>query len=173
MFKKNFARPDFRNLKPALRLVCNMAAALLCFCIVATFSGCRTAPLPKINLSEPGWTVRHGQAVWRAAPGVPDIAGDLLLATHSDGRTLIQFTKPPFPMIVAQATPDAWQIESPTQNKRHTGHGTPPASLIWFQLARALGGSTPAPDWAWRRSPDHWWLLNMVTGESIEGYISP
>jgi hypothetical protein len=146
---------------------------VLCLCLAAILTGCRTTPLPKINLSDPGWTVRQGQAVWRAGTGIPDMAGDLLVATNRDGRTLIQFTKTPFPMVVAQATTNAWQIESPTQNRRHTGRGAPPDSLIWFQLSRALAGTAPAPNWAWRKSPDHWWLIYMPTGESLEGYVSP
>src|SRR5258708_3062502 len=46
--------------------------------------GCRTAaPLPVVNLKEPGWTVREGQAVWRRDRKAPEIAGDILVATRS------------------------------------------------------------------------------------------
>src|SRR5436190_1004987 len=71
--------------------------------------GCRTAPLPPVNLHEPGWTVREGQAVWKRDQNTPEIAGEVLLATRPDGCTFVQFTKTPFPMIIAQTTTNHWQ----------------------------------------------------------------
>src|SRR5215471_693596 len=108
MFKQICLCCERRNGKSMLRWSWNFVSALVCFCLAAALAGCQSTPLPKINLAEPGWTVRQGQAIWRAGTGIPDMAGDLLVATNTNGRTLIQFTKTPFPMIVAQATTNAW-----------------------------------------------------------------
>jgi hypothetical protein len=110
--------------------------------LLIALSGCGTLPrLAAVNLGEPGWARWEGQAVWRAKRAAPEIAGEILVATHSDGRTFVQFTKTPFPLVVAQSTTNAWQIESPGQNKRYSGRGQPPQRLIWFQLAAALLGA--------------------------------
>jgi hypothetical protein len=151
----------------------HLIVRLLLFCLLG-LTACRTAaPLPKIDFSEQGWTVHQGQALWRTGARSPEIAGDLLLATNTDGRMLVQFNKTPFPMIVAQTATGRWQIESPSQNKRHTGRGAPPGRLIWFQLPRALSGSTLPHAWSWHRSLNNWRLENTATGESLEGYLSP
>src|SRR5213593_2130154 len=61
---------------------------------------CRTAPpLAPANLSEPGWRIREGQAVWRPKIEAPEIAGELLVATHPNGQTFLQFTKTPLPLV--------------------------------------------------------------------------
>jgi hypothetical protein len=156
------------------RLLIGVFPGAVLFSLIVLLTACRTAaPLPKIDLSEPGWTVHQGQAVWRANSGAPEITGDLLLATNADGRVLVQFTKTPFPTIVAQTTPGFWQIESPAENRHHTGRGAPPERLLWFQLPRALSGSTLPHVWSWRNSPDNWQLENSATGESLQGYLSP
>src|SRR5436190_16985831 len=102
-------------------------------------TGCRTLPpLAPANLSEPGWTVRQGQAVWQSGKERPEIAGELLLATKSNGEVFVQFTKTPFPLVIAQQVANHWQVQFPTQNKSYSGLGTPPSRLIWFPLAEAL-----------------------------------
>ncbi|MDB6056500.1 MAG: hypothetical protein JWO95_344, partial [Verrucomicrobiales bacterium] len=74
-------------------------------CVISALAGCRTMkPLPPANLKEPGWTVREGQAVWKRKASEPEIAGEILLATRSDGRAFVQFSKNPFPLVIAQST---------------------------------------------------------------------
>src|SRR3989442_1149973 len=98
------------------------------FCLGLGLAGCRAVPLlPSVDLAAPGWTVREGQAVWRARREAPEIAGEILMAANPDGRALVQFTKTPFPFVIARTAMDAWQIEMPTQNKRYSGRGQPPA----------------------------------------------
>jgi hypothetical protein len=126
-----------------------------------------------VDLAEPGWTVRRGEAVWRAKRNAPEIAGEILLATNRDGRTFVQFTKTPFPFVVARSTTNAWQIESPAQNRRYSGGGAPPARLIWLQLPRALADSALPEDWSWQSSSNSWRLANLSNGESLEGYFAP
>src|SRR5204862_5812199 len=94
--------------------------------------------LPPVNLNEPGWKIRRGQAVWKPNKSAPEIAGELTFASNPDGRAVLEFTKTPFPIAVAQVTSNQWQIEFPAQQKRFSGRGRPPARIGWLQLCLAL-----------------------------------
>jgi hypothetical protein len=168
MFKKTLSG---RHLRSSTRVI-TLALALAAAGALVT-SGCRTAPpMPRAETSQPGWTLQEGQAVWRKSAISTDIAGDILLATHPDGRSLLQFTKTPFPLVIAQASSNQWQIESPMDNRRFSRYGRPPARVLWFQLAPASSGRLlPAP-WQWRASADGWQLNNLRTGERLEGYFN-
>ena len=145
------------------------AAALTLF-----VSGCRLAPVAPVNLQEGGWKLREGQAVWKRNKDAPEIAGDVMLATRRDGSTFVQFTKTPFPMIIAQTTTNRWQIEIPMQNKRYSGPGSPPKRLIWAYLPGLLAGEPPPKGWSWNILPDNGWRLeNFRSGEMLQGYLSP
>ena len=146
--------------------------SLLAFFFLA---GCRTAtPLPPVNVQEPGWNVQQGQAVWRSRRSAPEIAGELVVAMHPDGRSLVQFTKTPLPFVVAQATIDSWQVQFVPQNKVYSGRGQPPARLLWLHLPQCLRGVVPPGNLSWRRLENHGWRLeNRSTGESLEGYLAP
>jgi hypothetical protein len=96
--------------------------------------------LPPANLQEPGWKVHSGQAVWRLEHGKTEIAGDVLVATRADGQSFVEFTKSPFSLVIAQASPRQWQVEFPPQNKHYAGPGEPPKRLIWLYLPRVLAG---------------------------------
>lgn len=136
-------------------------------------SACLTAPpLAKVNLSEPGWTVRNGQAIWKPKKDAPEIAGELLLATRADGSAFAQFTKTPFPFAVAQMSPKGWQIEFPPQNRHFAAPGKPPARIVWFQLIDAELGKPLAKGWVWKNSDANWQLKNAASGESLEGYFT-
>lgn len=137
--------------------------------------GCQTIPtLPPVNLSEPGWTVSQGQAVWRTKKDAPEIAGELILATNPDGRSFLQFTKTPLPFVVAQLTANSWQIHFVPENKTYSGRGAPPKQLMWLYLPRCLAGSPPPKSWSWNRLENNGWRLeNPATGESLEGYLNP
>ena len=136
--------------------------------------GCRTLPpLPAVNLAEPGWTIREGQGVWRPKREAPEIAGEILAATHRDARAFVQFTKTPFPFVIATTTTNSWQIEFPTQNKRYSGLGKPPSRLLWLQLPRAISGAAPPKPWSWQPQKEHQWRLeNLSTGESLQGFFN-
>jgi len=136
---------------------------------------CRTVPpLPAVNLAEAGWRVQRGQAVWRSKRDGPEIAGELFIATQPDGRGLLQFTKTPLPLIVAQTTPDAWQIQFVAEGKSWSGPGQPPERLAWLQLLRCFRDIVPSAKWRWHPCDDgHWRLENNVTGEMLEGYLTP
>src|SRR5438105_2797703 len=112
--------------------------------------GCHTLPpLAPANFSEPDWRVRQGQAVWRSGRSAPEIAGEILVATRTNGDSFIQFTKTPFPLVVAQQTGHQWEIQFPTENKRYSRRGNPPIRLIWFWLARALTGEPLPKKFLW------------------------
>ena len=141
--------------------------------LAALFCSCATiGPLPKVNLQEPGWTVRQGQGVWHLAHGEREIAGDLIVATAPEDRSFVQFSKTPFPLAVAQSEGTRWSVEFPPQNKHYAGRGKPPQRVIWFYLTRALSGKTLPPNWTWQQDAGQWQLTNQATGESIEGYFN-
>lgn len=169
MFKKNFPAPRFARSVQAFR-TWQFPIWLL---LMALAVGCRTLPpFPRVDLSEPAWKVQQGQAVWRARRGAPEIAGEILMATNRNGAAFIQFTKTPLPLMIAQTSSNGWQIEAPTQNKRYSGRGQPPARVSWFQLPRACAGLSPAKNWVWNNSNNGWELKNSSTGESLAGYFN-
>lgn len=143
--------------------------------IVLACAGCATfsKPLPPVNLQQPGWNVRQGQAVWKLpVKGNHDIAGDVLLATGPDDKSFVQFSKTPFPILIGQTSANHWQVELPPQNKRYAGPGLPPKRLIWLYLPRALEGKSLPAQWRWTNSGTDWRLENPKTGESIEGFFA-
>jgi hypothetical protein len=157
------------------RIISKAFLVLATLFVLCAVSGCRTSrPLPPANLSETGWRVRQGQTVWRSKAGAPEIAGELLVASQSDGRMFLQFTKTPLPFVVAQITADAWQIEFIVENRAFSGPGKPPSQLGWLQLARCLAALPPPRRWRWEKLDDgHWRLENKTTGELFEGFLSP
>ncbi len=150
-----------------LRLLSSLASLLL-------LSGCNTLPpMPAVDLSQPGWTVREGQAIWKSGPKAPELAGDVLLATKAPGRTFVQFTKTPFPLLVAQTTGSSWEARIPVRNQRFSGRGHPPMRLIWLYLAKAMAGEPLPRKFKWTRNGENWRLENTARGEYIEGFFAP
>jgi len=129
--------------------------------------------LPKVNLQEPGWTVRQGQAVWHLDHGTREIAGEVMVATGFNGRTFVQFSKSPVPLVIAQSDRDGWDIEFPPEHRHYAGRGEPPKRLIWFHFARVVSGEQAPHNWSWQSEAVQWRLENRATGESLEGYFNP
>jgi hypothetical protein len=103
--------------------------------------------------------------------GKNDIAGEVLVANHTDGSTFVQFSKSPFMLVIGQTTPKRWQVEFPSQDQRYAADGLPPKRLIWLYLPRVLRGE-PAPiGWKWTDSSGNWRLANPATGEAIDGFF--
>ena len=138
-------------------------------------SGCQTIPpFASVDFNDKAWKVEHGQAVWKPGRDSPEIAGDLTVARHPDGRTVAQFTKTPFPFVIAQTSSNGWQIEFVAFNRTLRAPGTPPGRIGWLHLVHYLDGSPTPKPWMFRR-PDHgqFRLENASSGESLEGYLNP
>ena len=143
MFKKNQQK----------RRPWQIAALVLLF--TALLAGCGTVQrFPPVNLSEKGWTSRHGQAVWHVNAST-EIAGDLMVATNTNGQAYLDFTKSPVTLVIAQSTSNAWQAEFVPQGRVYSGKGKPPARLLWLQLPNCLLGSLPPKPWSWQRLGDN------------------
>jgi len=167
--------PSVRHSKKASKpRYANVVRLLAVLSVMIGFTACRTAAsLPPVNLSEPGWIIRQGQAVWRQHHATPEVAGELLVATHRDGRALLQFTKTPIPFLLAQVTSNAWQIRFVAENRIYSGRGLPPARLGWLHLARCLNGISPPRSWRWQNQDEgRWRLENPKTGELLEGFLA-
>ena len=137
--------------------------------------GCRTRDLfPAADFQSPGWTSRQGQAVWKPTRTRPALAGELLLATHTNGDSLIQFDKLPFPLVSARVSGDRWQIRFGSDTSAWHGRGKPSQRFVWLQLPHALASEPIDDDWQFIRHDDGSWQLdNNHTGESLEGCLSP
>jgi hypothetical protein len=156
---------DARPLRPMLWL------AWLTTLHLAT--GChRAAEVWWPAVSETGWRIQEGQALWRPTARAPELAGELLVARQEDGRALIQFSKTPFPLVLAQTTATNWAIRFPSQKLAFRGRRPPPARFAWLYLRPALAGEVLPAALRFERKPDGGWRLeNRRTGETMEGYL--
>jgi hypothetical protein len=143
--------------------------------LVVVAVSCRLIPtLPPADLSTQGWCLRQGQAVWKPAANKPELAGELLLATRTNGDFLIQFTKMTMSLATVQSVTGRWQIELGNRDYVRRGRGAPPGRFVWFQLPRVLAGAGPGDGWRVDRSAmDAWRLDNPSTGETLEGHLPP
>jgi hypothetical protein len=149
-----------------------------CLCLgllLFSVAGCCTSrQMQPVNLSEPGWRVREGQGLWQPSAHRPEVAGELLVALHADGRCFLQFAKTPYPVVSAQTGPEHWQIEFPPQKMAFAGGGLPPGRFGWLHLCRALAGEKLPREWSFQASPEgNWRLENARTGETLKGYLTP
>ena len=158
------------RVQPRVVLGLTLLALALFFCV-----SCRTSgPLPPADFSSPGWGVRTGQAVWRPSKDRPELAGDLLLATNTNGNYVIQFSKTPFTLATAQMADGAWRIDFGAGQHSWGGRGVPPARFVWFQLPPVLEGTPPRGAWKFTRNAnDSWRMQNTRTGETLEGAFFP
>ncbi|MSU64143.1 MAG: hypothetical protein EXS31_17415 [Pedosphaera sp.] len=147
-------------------------AFLLVLASLAT--GCHTpATVPPLNLAEPDWQVLHGQAVWRPSRAAKEIAGELFIATHPDGRSLVQFTKTPLLLVSAQTSAKRWRVQFPRE-KVFEGGGAAPTRVVWLHLAKVIAGVPPPSRLTWEPHQDGTWKLeNDRTGEMLEGFVAP
>ena len=143
--------------------------------LLALVSACRTpSSWPALNLAEPGWRVRQGQAVWRAGMSEPELAGELLLATHADGRTWLEFTKTPLTLVQGRTDAHGWRAQFPTRGRAFSGRNAAPRTIGWLHLASCLEGRPPPDGWSFAVKPgDAWRLENAATGEVIDGFFAP
>jgi hypothetical protein len=116
--------------------------------------------------------VRQGQAVWTRKRGASEIAGELVVATGSDGQAFVQFSVNGLPLLIAQTAPHRWSAEVPTQNQQYSGHGQPPKRLMLLYVPRALTAASLPAGWRWQRLENNGWRLeDPASGQSLEGYF--
>lgn len=143
-------------------------AAFFLFTIIAGLTACKTTP-KTVNLDETGWKILQGQAIWRAKEDAPELTGDLVMATNADGRTFVEFTKDPLPLMVAQTTSNSWQIEFVPQNRSLSGRGKPPARLGWLYVAGCTEGLPPPKHWRLRQTHyNRWRMEHPGRGEVLD-----
>jgi hypothetical protein len=118
--------------------------------------------------------VQQGQAVWKPTKSRPELTGDILLATRSNGDFFVQFSKTPFTLATAQLMSGQWQIEFGSGDHSWKGRGKPPSRFAWFQLRLALAHTRLNRDWQFQHAATNAWRLeNRRTGESLEGAFFP
>lgn len=121
-----------------------------------------------------GWKVQEGQALWRPRQGLPELGGDLVMASHADGACAIEFAKTPITLVVAQTTQTNWLVRFPPRGMGFSGHGQPSTRFAWLYLHAALAGAPlPKPFRFERQADGSWRLENVRTGETLAGYLSP
>jgi len=143
--------------------------------MVLVSAGCRTAgESPLFTTNGPGWRVQEGQALWRPRRGLPELGGDIVMASNDDGCCLIQFAKTPLTLLVAQTTRTNWLIEFPGNRMHFAGRHSPSTHFAWLYLHPALDGDSLPAGFKFERKPDGGWRLeNSRSGESVEGFLTP
>ena len=136
--------------------------------------GCQTSTQSLFTVSGSGWCVQRGQALWRPSRGLPELAGDLVVASHEDGRCFLEFAKTPLSFVLVQTTPTNWLIQVPPRRMSFAGRRRPPVRSAWLYLPVALSGQPlPAPLRFQRKTDGGWRLENTRSGESLEGFLAP
>ena len=150
--------------------------AVQCACVASlalfVFTACNTLPPARpVNLSEPGWVIQQGQALWQTKRDAPEIGGEILFAKNPDGRTVLQFSKNPIPIANVQTSNTLWWIDFVPQQRKFSGKGSPTPRLIWVHLARAFAGEKPREPLTFQSSPSDFTLENKSSGEKITGFL--
>jgi hypothetical protein len=146
-----------------------LSLALVCLC------GCYSHhpyPWPSYNLSERGWKVWNGQAVWKPRPTIPELAGDVMVAVNTNGSALVQFSKT-IPFATARLDGRHWQIEFPAGNRLYSGKYPLPSHFAWFQLPALAEGAPPSKHWIEKGNLDQWEIVNRSGTETLRGYLNP
>jgi len=138
-------------------------------------SGCRTPRESDLfTTSGPGWRIQEGQALWRPRRGFPELGGDIVMASHADGRCVIQFTKTPLPLVLAQTSRTNWLIEFPPRQMGFMGKGSPSKRFAWLHLHAALAGDALPSGYRFQHKPEGGWRLeNDRSGEALDGFLAP
>jgi len=141
-------------------------------------AGCATVgPLPEVDLDQPEWSVRTGQALWKRKGDARPLAGEVIVARHEDGDVLVSFSKPPLPLFTARTAGTknrSWQIDFVRRGRSYSGRGRPPKRFVWFDLPGVLAGAPAPQGWTLERQADDEWLLTQgKSGETIRLVLDP
>jgi hypothetical protein len=156
------------------RVLCS-ALWLALLAILPLCSGCRTPRDSDLFVTNgPGWRIQEGQAIWRPRQGIPELGGDIVMASHADGRCVIQFIKTPLPLVLAQTSRTNWLIEFPPRQMGFMGRGAPSKRFAWLYLRAALDGETLPAGFRFQQKPEGAWRLeNARSGETVDGFLAP
>lgn len=142
--------------------------------MVAISTGCQTSKETLFTVFGPGWRVQNGQALWRPRGDLPELGGDLVMASHADGQCAIEFAKTPLALVVAQTTRTNWLVRFPPRDLNFGGRGKPPVRFAWLHLHAALAGEPLPAEFRFERKPDGGWRLeNTRSGETLDGFLAP
>jgi hypothetical protein len=151
-------------LKSRLNKASALAAVfLLCSCAILP-------PFPAVDLSQPGWQVKQGQALWKPPKAATELAGDLLIASNPNGSAMAQFSKT-FPIANVQLTPASWEASFGPEGKRYSARGKPPSRIVWFQLIRVLRDEGLPNGWMVKTNTPTHIQLESSGGESLEVFF--
>jgi hypothetical protein len=96
------------------------------------------------------------------------------MASHDDGRCVVEFAKTPLPLVMVQTSSTQWFIEFPARRMSFGGRQPPPVRFAWVYLPAALSGDSLPSALHFQRKPDGGWRLeNTRSGETVEGFLSP
>jgi hypothetical protein len=145
----------------------SLLAGLIFFC------GCATTPQNLFTVSGPDWRVQQGQALWTPRLGAPQLGGDLVLATDTNGRSYVQFEKMPLSLVTVQITPQNWSLNFQQFGGFWKGHQPAPPRTVWLYLPDALAGKPVPKPLHFEQMPNgNWRLEDTKTGEILEGFVS-
>lgn len=154
-----------------MRHFCN---PIIFYVLAVLLAGCAPIHMPKIDLSEPQWDVRNGQALWKQPSGGMQLTGDLLVAENPRGDMYISLTKSLIPIFMARTWERTWSIDFVARGQSHQGRGKPPSRrFVWFALPDILQGQAPPPPWTVTRKGSQYRIADVRTGEEILVVIEP
>ena len=137
-------------------------------------TGCQTSTQSLFTISGPGWRIQEGQALWRPGRKYPELGGEIVVATHPDGRCLVEFSKTPLPLVQAQTTRTNWLIRFPPRQMGFAGRHSPPTQFGWLYLRPALAGEKLPAGFQFQQLQDGGWRLeNVRSGETLSGFLAP
>lgn len=133
-------------------------------------ASCATVgPLPQVDLTDAGWTVWVGQAIWKPRSDRPPLAGDLLIAQHTNRDVLVSFSKSLLPIFTAQTAGGLWRIDFVERGRSYSGRGRPPDRFVWFRLPYLIAGASAPKNWEIDAAGSgEWSIINDRTGETIK-----
>lgn len=142
--------------------------------LALALAGCATWHPAPVDLADPVWTVRRGQAVWHPAGRDLEVAGELLGATAVDGRGYVHFSKSPLLVAELRMEEGRWRASFPFLGRRVQGAGEPPGRLAWAQWIRVAQGKPPGEGWSFQGAlSGSWRLVHEENGEWLEGVADP
>ncbi|HEY3913784.1 MAG TPA: hypothetical protein VGN61_04785 [Verrucomicrobiae bacterium] len=145
--------------------------SLMLVCLCGCYSH-RPYAWPTYNLSDLGWKVWNGQAVWKPRKTIPELTGDVTVAVNTNGNAIVQFSKT-IPFATARLDGHRWEIDFPAGNRVYARHYPLPSHFAWFQLPALVESNSPSRSWVEKGNLDQWEITSRHDSETLRGYLSP